>query len=330
MTMINQLKIILLILTLFAVSCSNEESSKNTTIVSIIKEKNTRRYNAIEKGLLDQIHSDKMDVQINFYTLGNDDLSTIKTANNVRDDNSSIAIVIGENATLLSMNIIVPQTIVFAGCFDDLSLSNIARNRIQNNNITGVYINLDITKYVKIISEKEVNSIGYLYTKNSEMSANISKYIMKYCSNENMTYYPLVIGENLNTLDIENTLKSRNIDYLILANEEYINNNIYSINHLCDKYSIPLINTDISDAINTATLFSLDFNYYYMGRQLALLLNDVINNNGKTEGLNFVRLSDSYKILLNEDIAKEYNIKFTEEILDKSSLLIKDGQLIKK
>ena len=97
-----------------------------------------------------------MDVYINFYSLDNDELSIIRTANNVRDDNSSIAIVIGENATLLSMNIIVPQTIIFAGCFDDLSISNINRNRIQNNNITGVYVNLDITKYIKMISDKYV------------------------------------------------------------------------------------------------------------------------------------------------------------------------------
>lgn len=120
--MINQLKIIFFILIFFAVSCSYEESSKKTTIISVIKEKNTRKYNSIEKGLLDQINSDGMDVYINFYSLDNDELSIIRTANNVRDDNSSIAIVIGENATLLSMNIIVPQTIIFAGCFDDLSI----------------------------------------------------------------------------------------------------------------------------------------------------------------------------------------------------------------
>ena len=315
---------------LFSVSCSNEDNSKKATIVSIIKEKNSRKYDSIEKGLLDQISSDKIDVQINFYTLDNSDLSIIRTANNVRDDNSSIAIVIGENATLLSMNIIVPQSIIFAGCFDDLSLSNIARNKIQNNNITGVYANLDITKYIKIISEEEIKSIAYLYTRNSIMSANISKYIKKYCIEENLIYYPLEIDENLNSYDLENVLKTKNIDYLILANEDYINNNIYSITHLCDKYSIPLLNTDISEAINTSILFSLDFNYYYLGRQLALLLNDVINNKRKTEGLNFLKLSDSYRILLNEDVAEEYNIKFTDEIKNKSSLIIKDGKVTRK
>ncbi|PTY39135.1 ABC transporter substrate-binding protein [Brachyspira hampsonii] len=326
----NNLKIILLLLILFLVSCRNEEKSQKTTIISIIKEKNSRRYNSIEKGLLDQISSDKIEVQINFYELDNDDLSIIRTANNVRDDNSSIAVIIGENATLLSMNIIVPQSIVFAGSFDNLSLSNISRNEIQNNNITGVYVNLDITEYIKIISENKVKSIAYLYTKNSVMSANISKYITKYCSNENIVYYPLEIEKDFNSYDIENIIKFKDIDYMILADEEYINKNIYSIAHLCDKYSIPLINTDISEAVNSAILFSLDFNYYYLGRQLAFLLNDVINNNGKTEGLNFVQLSDSYRILINEDIAKDYNLKFTEEILDKSSIVIRDGQVIRK
>ena len=328
--MINQLKIIFFILIFLAVSCSDEESLKKTTIISVIKEKNTRKYNSIEKGLLDQINSDGMDVYINFYSLDNDELSIIRTANNVRDDNSSIAIVIGENATLLSMNIIVPQTIIFSGCFDDLSISNINRNRIQNNNITGVYVNLDITKYIKMISDKYVDNIAYLYTKNSEMSANISKYIGRYCRNENITYHPLIIDGNLDSIDIENNIKSKNIDYIILANEDYINNNIYSISYLCDKYSIPLINTDISEAVNTAILFSLDFNYYYLGRQLALVLNEVINNNGKTEGVDFLKLSDSYEILVNEDIAEEYDIKLTEEIHNISSFLIKDGKVIKK
>ena len=236
---------------LFAVSCRNEESSKKTTIISIIKEKNTRRYNSIEKGLLDQINSDGMDVHINFYSLDNDDLSIIRTANNVRDDNSSIAIVIGENATLLSMNIIVPQSIIFAGCFDNLSLSNIAKNKIQNNNITGVYVDLDVTKYIGTISENNVQSIAYLYTKNSAMSANTSKHITQYCNNANIKYYPLEIEKDFNSHDIENIIKHKDIDYMILANEEYINNNIYSIAYLCDKYSIPLINTDISEAVNT-------------------------------------------------------------------------------
>ncbi|MEI0495006.1 ABC transporter substrate binding protein [Brachyspira intermedia] len=327
---INQLKIIFFILIFFAVSCSDEESSKKTTIISIIKEKNTRKYNSIEKGLLDQINLDGMDVHINFYPLDNDESSIISTANNVRDDNSSIAIVIGENATLLSMNIIVPQTIIFAGCFDDLSISNINRNRLQNNNITGVYVNLDITKYIKMISDKYVDNIAYLYTKNSEMSANISRYISRYCRKENIKYHPLIIDVNLDSTEMENNIKSKGIDYIILADEDYINNNIYSIAHLCDKYSIPLINTDISEAVNTAVLFSLDFNYYYLGRQLALVLNEVINNNGKAEGLNFLKLSDSYKILINEDIAEEYDVKFTKEIENISSLLIKDGKVIKK
>ena len=143
-----------------------------------------RNYDAIEKGLLDQIALDKLDIQINFYSLDSDDLSIIRTANNVRDDNSTIAIVIGENATLLSMNIIVPQSIIFAGCFDDLSLENIAKNKIQNNNITGVYGNLDITKYIKIISEKNIESLAYLYTRNSIMSANVSKYLMNNAMNQ--------------------------------------------------------------------------------------------------------------------------------------------------
>ena len=121
-------------LILFA-SCNNEESYNDKVIVSIIKESNTRNFNSIEKGLLDQINLDKLDVHINFYTSDGSDTSAIEIANKVRDDNSTIAIVIGENATLVSMNVIVPQSIIFAGCFDYISLESIKRSKIQNNNI---------------------------------------------------------------------------------------------------------------------------------------------------------------------------------------------------
>ena len=67
-----------------------------------------------------------------------------------------------------------------------------------------------------------------------------------------------------------------------------------------------------------------------MGRELALLLDKIIKNNRKTEGIDFINVSNSYKILLNEDIANHYNIKFSEEILDTSSLIVKDGNIIRK
>ncbi|MDA1467297.1 hypothetical protein OGZ02_00220 [Brachyspira hyodysenteriae] len=58
-----------------------------------------------------------------------------------------------------------PQSILFAGCFDNLSLSSIEKVRVQNNNITGVYGNLDITKYLKRISESDVNSLAICIVK---------------------------------------------------------------------------------------------------------------------------------------------------------------------
>ena len=128
----NPIKYFLLLLLLLVISCSDEESSNKTFIISLIKEENDKKFNSLEKGLLDQISLDKLNVKINFYTSNGDDSSIIQIANNVRDDNSTIAIVLGENATLLSMNIIVPQSIVFAGSFNHISLSSIEKNKIQN------------------------------------------------------------------------------------------------------------------------------------------------------------------------------------------------------
>ena len=318
------------ILLFILVSCVSEDYGDKPVIVSIIKEENSKKFNAIEKGLIDQISLDKLNVKINFYTSKGDDASIIEIANNVREDNSSIAVVIGEEAVLLSMNIIVPQSILFAGCFDNLSLASIEKSRVQNNNITGVYGNLDITKYLKIISESGVNSLGYLYSKNSEVSENISEYLAKYCSNESINYYPIALEADYTINDIENIISSLDIDYLFIAKDDYINDNIYNIDHLCRKYSIPIINTDIENALNADILFSLDCNYYYLGRKLAELLKDVIDNEGSTDSIDFIEVSDSYRVLINEDTAKLYRINFTEEILKDSYFVIEDKKVIRR
>ncbi len=313
-----------------AVCCSNEEHSEIPAAISIIKEDDSRNYNSVEKGFLDQASLDKLNLQINFYTLDRDDLSLIRAANNSVNDNSLVTIIIGENAVLLSMNIIVPQAIIFAGCFDDLSLSNIERSKMQNNNITGVYGDLDITKYIKNISSGNINKLGYLYMKKSRISSYMSEYIAEYCIKENIAFYPFEIEENSSSSDMEKIIGREKLDYILLANDNYIDNNIYSISYICGKYSIPMINTDISDALNAGILFSLDFNYYYLGRELAMLLGKVIENNYKTEGLDFVKVSNAHRILINEDVASSYNIKFTDEILKKSYLIVRDGKAIGK
>lgn len=323
--------IVFLLLFIFFVSCNNEESFNDKVIVSIIKEDNTRNFNSIEKGFLDQIRLEKLDdIQINFYTSNGDDLSTIKIANKVRDDNSTIAVIIGENATLVSMNVIVPQSIIFAGCFDHVSLESIRRSKIINNNITGVYGILDITKYLDIISTKNFDNFAYLYSSHSIVSSYVSEKLMNYCSEKNINYYPLIIDDNHDINDIERVITSKNIDYLYLAKEKYINDNIYNIDFICDKYSIPMINTDFESALNVDILFSLDFNYYYLGRKLASLLVKVIDNNISTDGIDFVKVEDSHKLLLNKDVANSYNINFTENILKNSSIIVSNGNIMRR
>ena len=322
--------IFFLMTSLFFVSCTDEESFGDKVIISIIKENNTRKFDSIEKGFLDQIHLDNLDVHINFYTSNGDDLSIIEIANKVRNDNSTIAIVIGENTTLVSMNVIVPQSIIFAGCFDYISLESIKRSKIQNNNITGVYGVLDITKYLNMISTDRLRNLGYLHSKHSRISAHVSEELMDYCSENSINYYPLIIEEDYDINDIERIISSKNIDYLYLAREKYINDNIYNIDFICDKYAIPMINTDLESALNVGILFSLDFNYYYLGRQLALLLSKVIDNNGSTDGIDFVKVEDAYRLLLNTDAAKLCNINFTEEILEKRYIMISNGNILRK
>ena len=74
----------------------------------------------------------------------------------------------------------------------------------------------------------------------------------------------------------------------------------------------------------------MDFNYYYLGRQLALLLSKVIDNNGSTDGIDFVKVEDAYRLLLNTDAAKLCNINFTEEILEKRYIMISNGNILRK
>ena len=91
-----------------------------------------------------------------------------------------------------------------------------------------------------------------------------------------------------------------------------------------------MINTDIEKAIDTDILFSLDCNYYYLGRKLALLLKEVIKNKGKTDNIDLIEIKDSSKILINKDTAKHYNIAFTEEILKESNIIVENGSLMNK
>lgn len=321
------LKKLFIISLLFIFSCGKNVTDNSSISVSILKSKENTPYNAIEHGIIDELSSKNIKIAINQYVSDSSEISTIELANKIKEDNSSIAISIGRTATLLSMNIIVPQLIVFTGIIDNKTLDSIIKNKFQNNNITGVYSILDIKPYIKDISAiSNVKSFGYIYLDSSLTSKYISDSIRNYCMENNIEYFSYPI-RNIYDIQSELDFDNKKIDLLYIANDSVILEYISDIAQKAEKYFIPIITTDIESALEGDVLFSIDINYYRMGRITANMVYDIIKENKKHD-IDLINIEDANEILINEDIAKSLNIVLSDDIKNKATIIIRDGKAV--
>lgn len=316
-----------LCLSLLFISCGNNTTSHSTVVISILKSKESVQFNAIEHGILDELSSKDLNVSINRYVSDNTEVSIIELANKIKEDNSVVAVTIGRDATLLSMNVIVPQLIVFTGITDESSLKDIKKSRDQNNNITGIYSILDPKPYLTGMSRlSNIKSLAYVYLYSSYASQYISDTIMDYCKTHNIKYFPYPIK---NVYDMQNELdfEGKKIDMIYVSDDNPILEYMTDITLKAEEYSIPVISTDIDSAKEGDVLFSLDINYYRMGRKTADLIYDIIKNK-KDSSVDMIDMHENNEILINEDVAKKLNIVLSEDIKNNADFIIKDGKVL--
>lgn len=313
--------IYILFLVCFSFSCSKKEDSFNKNRITIIKYEHSKLVNSIEEGLIDELYYLNIDdIDIVSYTGNGTEEDAIRILTIAKHNNSKVIVTISREATLLALNILETNKILFAGYFSVEEANQIYRHNNLYGNVKGIYKVGDANLYVeKLTKLLDMNSIGYMYRVDSIGSLARVPLVKNMASNLNITYYDFPILRASSITNTSTFTNYKNIDVLYVDDSVLAN-----INLVASNYSIPIVTSDNNDFFYDNILLSMDVNYYKVGRLLSDSVLKIINGES-IENVNNILLKseDYFDIYINEDIVKKLNIKINTNSLHKNTRIIK-------
>ena len=318
---INQFTLLLCLTAFLSLSCKKDETTSNLDKVVIIKYEQSKIYDKVEMGIIDQLNTSGIKLDIINYNAKGSEESLISALNEAKKQQPLAVLTISEIATMTALNLLKTNNTIFFGIFNVDEINKIYRYNNKNNNIRGLYKVKNIKPYIKKMKNilNNVESVGYLYNINTVDSIEKSRHLRNAFIEEGLEYRSLpIITESDITNSYSNTFNK--IDAIYLDSDKLTLTAIGYISPENIKYLPPIITTHNMTSYNNIAL-SININYYRAGRMLADMLIELKEKRNLNEVRNR-KIEENFDIYINKTVLDNINIKLNTNNLNINTKII--------
>ena len=287
---INLFTLLLCFTAFLSLSCKKDDTANNLDKITIIKYEDSKIYDKVEMGIIDQLNTSGIKLDIINYNAKENEESLISALNEAKRKEPLAVVTISETATMTALNLLKTNNTIFFGIFNVDEINKIYRYNNKNNNIRGLYKVENIKPYINIIKTtlNKVKTIGYLYNINNTNSIEKSKYLRNAFIEEGFEYISLpIITESDITNNYSNVFNK--IDAIYIDSDKLTLKAIRYINPEDIKYLPPII--ELKEKRN---------------------LNEIKN----------IKIEDGFDIYINKTVSDNTNIKLNTNNLNKNTKII--------
>lgn len=284
---------------------------------------------AIEQGIQDSINDTGKQVEFNLQNCNAEMSTAISIAQLFKSEKQDIVIGIATPpAQALSTVYNGEDTPVIYAAITDPIAAGLTYEKGEDTNVCGVSdlnpISLQIETFVKVTGLK---SLGMVYTSSEANGVAMKDRAKDYCDENGITFVAAAVSNSSEVKSAALSIVDR-IDGMFIANDNTVVSAIASIDQVCNTYSLPLFNSDITSSTGTNFLMSWGLDYYKVGRLCGEVAVKIMNgDNPKDIGAIYLTDINQFNLYLNMDRAKELGYSFSSEILDSASMIFENGVL---
>ena len=285
----------------------------------------------IEKGIIDELKAQNMNVLIDSQNANNDANIINAIASKFATDKKDLSIGIATPTAVALANSIKDRPVLFATVNDPIGAGLVDSLDKGKNNVTGLSDALPIKEHLKIYhSIYPFKKLGFIYNGAERNSITMLKITQEVCKEMGIELLPITIYSSVEVNMAAESLVSR-VDAFYCFTDNSIATAMSALTDTAKQNKIPVFGGDITPTLNGGVVYALGFSYYEMGRMTGRLIAEVLQGK-KAEELPIQSLNDPkfYNKLLDLDTAKLLGITFSDELINSAQYLIKDGKLITK
>jgi putative ABC transport system substrate-binding protein len=305
------------------------QCDQGSNVIGISKIVSHPALDATEKGIQDELktlgYNFKYDLQN-----ANGDANAAKTiANKFLTNKVRIAVGIATPTAQALVGTIKDIPVVFTAVTDPVAAGLVKTLGADGHNVTGISDLTPVKAQIEFLkSLVPIKSLGHIYTsseKNAVVLADIAK---KACEELGIAFVPTTVTKSAEVKQAAQLLADK-VDAFYVSTDNTVVSALSALSEVAMDKKIPIMSADPSSAEKVGVLAAWGFDYYKMGLATGKLIDEILK--GKKPGsipTRFMTDPTDIDLLINLDVASKLGIAVPQNIIEKASKLVKDGELI--
>lgn len=286
---------------------------------------------AIEQGIEDALKAKNMNVELDKQNCNGDIATAISIAQLFKDSDKDLVIGIAtppaQALATVFQNSEVP--VEFAAITDPKS-AGLEVEKGEKTNVCGISdsnpVELQLQTFIKAAN---IETLGMVYSSGESNGVAVMERVKAYCEANNIGFVTAAVSSSAEVKLATQSIIDR-VDGIFVANDNTVVSAIASVDQVCYSNEIPLFNSDISSSEGTNFFMSWGLDYYKVGTMCGDLAARLLEGEDPSE-IGSIYLTDisQFQLMINLDTVARLNIDLDNDILQKASILVKDGEIVK-
>lgn len=324
-------KILLLIfIVVLAAGCNKQAADNDNSSfkVGIAVINNHPALLEIEKGIIDELKAQNINVFIDSQNANNDTNIINAIASKFAADKKDLSIGIATPAAVALANSITDRPVLFATVNDPIGAGLVDSLDKGKNNITGLSDALPIKEHLKIYhSIYQFKKLGFIYNGAEKNSITMLKTTQEVCKEMGIELLPITIYNPAEVNMAAESLISR-VDAFYVVTDNTLVAGITALITAAANNKKPVFSEDYTSAVNGGILYAIGFDYYKAGRKTGKMAVEILKGKKPDEmPVTFMEYPDESLMILDMDRAKALNIDIPQELITENTKIIENNKI---
>lgn len=282
----------------------------------------------IEKGIIDELKAQNMNVSIDSQNANNDTNIINAIASKFAADKKDLSIGIATTAAVALANSITDRPVLFATVNDPIGAGLVDSFDKGKNNVTGLCDALPIREHLKIYhSIYPFKKLGFIYNGAEKNSITMLKITQEVCNEMGIELRPIIIYNPAEVNMAAESLVSR-VDAFYVVTDNTLVSGLTSLITTAKAHKKPIFSEDYTSSVNGGILYAIGFDYYKAGRKTGKMAVEILKGKKPEEmPVTFMEYPDESLMIVDMDTAKELNIDIPKEYITKNTKIIENNKI---
>jgi len=283
---------------------------------------------AVEQGIQDELAALGVEnVEYDLQNSNGDISTTASIAQKFKADRVDIAVGIATPNAQALANTITDVPVIYAAITDPVDAGLVTSYEKGEGNITGVSDMTPVKDQIALMADiTDIEAIGHVYASGEANAVQLAEMAEKACEELGIRFVPSAITNSSEVKQAAQSIANK-VDAFYVSTDNTVVSALPSVADVAMDAGIPIISADPTSSEGLDIMVAWGFDYYKMGRATGKLINDIIEGADPADiGTVFMTDPGDMQLWINLDVAQELGISIPQDVLDKASVIIENGE----